>query len=441
MLTATLTFIATCDLVAAIRGRAIPTGEFPERAAAGVGWVPADLALTTFGEIGEPNPFGSLGDLRLVPAETTRISLAGHQAAGPVPERPATELVLASIAEIDGRPWRCCPRQTLIDAVAEIERRGIGLKVAFEQEFHLEGLPGASAPPFSLEAHRRAEPFGSALMEALAANGLEPETWLPEYGPDQYEITVAPTDPLRAADRAILVRALVRDLATAHGLRASFVPLRSANAVGNGVHVHVSLWSPDGEPDTVAVDGTLTRQAGAFAAGILAHAGALVAWTAPSPISGFRLRPHRWSAAAAFVGRQNREAMLRLAPMPTIGGADPGLAANLEYRACDASANPWLALAAIIRAGLAGLDAGLPAPPVIEGELEDLTAAERARLGIEQLPSDMAEALAALDADPVGRTWFDPDLLATHLGIRRTEERLLAGVSPDERCRRYADVL
>lgn len=440
-MTASFAFIATCDLVAAVRGRAIRADELAGRAGSGVGWVPADLALTSFGAIGEPNPFGSIGDLRLVPDESSRITLPASPAGTTGLQRPPTELVLATIAEIDGRSWRSCPRTALIAAIADLERRGIRLKVAFEQEFQLEGLPGGETPPFSVEAHRRAEPFGSALGAALADNGLEPETWLPEYGADQYEITVAATDPLRAADRAILVRTLVRDVASAHGLRATFVPLRSTDAVGNGVHVHLSLWDPDGRPRTIASDGSLTQEAGAFAAGILAHAAALVAWTAPSPISGLRLGPHRWSAAAGFLGRQNREAMLRLAPAPTLGGADPAAAANLEYRACDATANPWLVLAALIRAGLAGLDGGATVPPLIEGELGDRSPDERAHLGITDLPRDVESALAALEADPIARGWFDADLVSTHVAIRRTEERLLAGLDDDERCERFSRVL
>lgn len=437
-----LTFIATCDLVALTRGRAMRSAEYPDRRRTGVGWVPADLALTTFGDIASPNPFGALGDLRLLPDDEARATLPAR--AG----RPATDLVLASIVESDGRPWICCPRQALIDAVARLEAHGLRLVVSFEQEFGLSGTTGALAgsaaavAPFSVEALRAAEPFGSELVGLLHEQGLEPETWLPEYGAGQYELTLRPSDPVVAADRAILVRALVRDLASVHDLRATFAPLIRPDAAGNGVHLHFSLWDRAGQPLTLsATDGQLTEVAGRFVAGILGHAPAVVAWTAPSAISALRLAPHRWSSAAAFLGLQNREAMLRLCPVSTLGGSDPMAAANVEFRACDASANPWLALAALIRAGLEGLDRGLPTPPLIEGELDELSPTERERLGVTDLPANLDAALHALEGDPVARGWFSPDLLTTHLAVRRTELRILADATPEEQCARYAAVL
>lgn len=438
-MTETLTFIATCDLVAMTRGRLIPSRELARKLETGVGWVPADLALTSFGDIADPNPFGSLGDIRLIPDETARATLPGDAT------RPPTELVLASIVEPDGTPWAPDPRGALKAALRELDRHGLRLMVAFEQEFGLTGGPvaaraasGAAAPPFSVEAHRLVEPFGTELVRALDAAGFAPENWLPEYGLGQYEITIGPAEGLAAADRAILVQALVRDLAAAQGMRASFSPKKHPDAVGNGLHVHLSLWDRD-RPITQLPDGSLSPQAGAFAAGILAHAPALIGFTAPSVISPMRFGPHHWSSAAAFVGRQNREAMLRICPTPTVGGSDPLRAANLEYRAADATANPWLVLAALVHAGVDGLDRRLETPPVVEGELDDLPPADRSRIGA--IPPDQAAALAAIEADELARGWFAPDLVATHLAIRRTEAAILAGATPEERCRRYADVL
>ncbi len=455
-MTADLTFIATCDLVALVRGRSMRTEEYASRRASGVGWVPADLALTTFGDIASPNPFGALGDTRLLPVDGSRVTLPGDG------RRPATDLVLAAIVEPDGRPWACDPRRALVDAVAALDAHGLRLMASFEQEFGLSparsregaGAGGAagsgagvdvdrapSAAPFSIEAHRLVEPFGTELVRALHDSGLEPETWLPEYGAGQHEITVRPTDALGAADRAILVRVLVRDLAAAHGLRATFAPLVRPGAVGNGVHVHLSLWDEAGRPVTLDRSLGLTEVAGSFAGGVLAHAPAVIGWTAPSVVSALRLGPHRWSSAAAFVGRQNREAMLRVCPVPTLDGGDPLAAANLEFRACDATANPWLALAAIVRAGVDGLDRRLAAPPIVEGELEALDAAARERLGVGELPADLEAALVAIEANAAARGWFAPELVATHLAIRRTELQILAAASPEERCRRYADVI
>jgi glutamine synthetase len=434
-----LTFVATCDLVAITRGRSFPSEDGAARAAAGVGWVPADLALTTFGAIADPNPFGSLGDLRLVPVATARATLPAHD------DVPDTDLRLASIVETDGRPWACCPRTALVDAVRDLEQRfGLRVRASFEQEFTLidpVGEGAAVGAPFSIEAHRSAEPFGSRLVEALAANGLQPENWLPEYGPSQYEITLGPTDAVTAADRAVLTRAIVRDLARATGRRASFSPLIDPDGVGNGVHVHFSFWNADDEPVTMEGSGALAAEAGRFAAGVIAHAPAVVGWTAPSVISSLRLAPHRWSAAAGFVGRQTREAMVRICPTPTLGGSDPLRSANLEFRAADATANPWLTLAAIIRAGIDGLTREMAPAAVVEGEIEALGREERERLGIRELPPDVTEAMLACELDEGAATWFAPELLATHTAVRRTEASLLESVPAAERCARYAAVI
>lgn len=432
-----LLFIGTCDLAAITRGRTIRGEDAARRARTGVGWVPANLGLTTFGPIATPNPFGTLGDLRMLPVESTRIRLPGGGG------RPALDVVLADLAHPDGWAWSCDPRRALLDAVAHLEERtGLRLKVAFEQELTLEGLAGGGAP-FSIEALRAAEPFGSELVRVLHDNGLAPETWLPEYGHGQYELTMEPADPVTAADRAILSRLIVRDLAAAHGLRAVFSPLVRPDAVGNGTHVHLSLWDAHDRPVTLDPDSLqLSGVAARFAAGILAHAPALIGWTASSVISSIRLQPGRWSAGGAFLGRQNREALLRLCPLPSVAGGRPPLeAANLEFRAVDATANPWLVMAALIRAGADGLERGLPAPPIVDGEVDRLSAGERERLGIVPLPADMEAALAAIEADAAARAWFAEDLVTTHLAVRRSERTQLAGVSPEEACRRYAAVI
>ena len=431
-----LLFIGTCDLAAIVRGRTIRGEDAGRRAHTGVGWVPANLGLTTFGPIATPNPFGTRGDLRMLPVESTRVRLP---AAG---RRPAMDLVLADLVHPDGWPWPCCPRRALLDAVEHLEERtGLRLKVAFEQELTLVGLEPAA--PFSVEALRAAEPFGSHLMEVLHRNGLAPETWLPEYGHGQYELTMEPADPVTAADRAITSRVLVRDLAAAHGLHAVFSPLVRPDAVGNGTHIHLSLWDLHGRPVTLDPETLgLSVEAGRFAAGILAHAPALIGWTASSVISSIRLQPGRWSAGGAFLGRQDREALLRLCPLPSVVDGRPPLdAANLEFRAVDATANPWLALAALIRAGADGVEHALPAPPLLDGDVDTTDAAERARLGIVALPADQEAALTALETDAATRSWFAEDLVTTHLAVRRSERSQLAGLSPEEACRRYATVI
>jgi glutamine synthetase len=177
-----------------------------------------------------------------------------------------------------------------------------------------------------------------------------------------------------------------------------------------------------------------------FAAGILRHARALTALSAPSPVSGARLQPHRWSAGAVCLGERNREALLRIPALVELGGADPAAQLRLEYRGADASANPYLALGAILRAGIDGLRAALPPPPLLEGDPGELDEQEAARFGVGALPTSLEESLGALAGDETVRGWIDPQLYDAYLGIKREELRAAAELDLGEVCRRYAAI-
>jgi glutamine synthetase len=433
---AELLTLATCDLGAIVRGRSIFSAELAEHLEAGVGWVPANLALTPLGDLAEPNPFGSTGDLRLLPDPATHVRVGGEGAGS------ALELVLCDILELDGRPWECCPRSFLREALADLEELlGATVHASFEHEFQLLG-DEREALPFSLEAQRRAEPFASAAMSALVEAGVEPERFLPEFAAHQFEIPVAPAEGLEAADRSVIFREVVREIARRSGGRATFVPLLDAGQAGNGVHIHVSLRDRDGAPllyDPSRAAG-LSELGGRFAAGVLAHARALSAICAPSPVSGERLRPHHWSAGAACLAAGNREALLRIPGIAELGGMEPAQQLRLEYRGADAAANPYLALGAIVRAGLRGIRDRLPPPPLLECDPAELAEEDAARFGVGALPASLGEALEALAADREASGWLSPLLLDAYLCLKRSELAGCAELSLQESCRRYGEI-
>lgn len=426
--------ILTTDLTAITRGRAVAAGGASWRTQ-GVGWVPANASLDPFGAIASPNPWGASGDLRLRPDSATETRVTG------IPGRPPLHFVLSDITELDGSPWSCCPRSLLRAALADLAAEGWRLDAAFEQEFTLIDPDAQPAPPFSLTALRKAEPFFSDLFAALQEAQAAPETILPEYGASQFEITCGPANALAAADRAVVIREVARDLAAAGGRRLSFCPKVVPDGVGNGVHIHFSLRDAAGAPATYdpAGPGGLSAAAAAFAAGVLRHMPALCAVTAPSPVSYLRLQPHHWSAAYACLGERNREAALRICPLPA-SASDPARSFNLEYRAADATANPYLALALIVRAGLAGLRAGFDAPPLVNTDPAEMTEAQRAALGATRLPDSLSAALDALVADAAVTGWLPPPLLETYLGVKRQEIALAADAAPGELCRRYSAI-
>jgi glutamine synthetase len=421
-----LVALVCCDLGSIVRGRSVPASELARRLEAGVGWVPANLSLTPLGPLADPNPFGATGDLRLLPDPGTHV----HVPAG------------RGIVETDGRPWECCPRRFLRDSLRELEdETGVRVLASFEHEFQLL-VEAPQAPPFSLEAQRRAEPFGARLMDALAEAGVQPELVTPEYAAHQFEIPIKAAEGLAAADRSVVFKEVVRELARRHELRASFAPLLDLAGAGNGVHIHLSLLDEAGRPALydAARPACLSELGERFAAGILSHAPALSALTAPSPASAARLAPHRWSAGAVCLAPRNREALLRIPPLVALAGGDPASQLRLEYRGADATANPHLALGAVLRAGLDGVRAGLPAPPILDRDPAQLDEREAARYGVGGLPASLQDSLEALARDGTAREWMTPLLYDAYLGVKRAELEAVAALDPGEVCRRYADV-
>jgi glutamine synthetase len=430
-----LVALVCCDLGAIVRGRSLLASELAAHGDSGVGWVPANHALTPIGTLAEPNPFGSTGDLRLAPDLDTHVRV-------PAPgQGSALELVLCDIVETDGRPWQCCPRSFLRGGLEQLRAQtGLHAVASFEHEFQLlSDEPPALA--FSLEAQRRAEPFPSQVMAALLEAGAAPERFMPEYAAHQFEIPVAAAGALAAADRAVVVREVVREVARRNEVRATFTPLLDPAQAGNGVHLHISLLDDAGRPVLYDASrpGGLSDLGASFAAGVLAHAGALSAICAPSPVSAARLSPHRWSAGAACLGLRNRETLLRIPPLVASLG-EPGAQLRLEYRGADAAANPYLALGAIVRAGLDGVRRDLAPPPILEDDPSLLDEAALARHRVGGLPSSLQDALEALVLDEEARAWMTPLMYEAYVSVKRAEIAAADGEELHELCRRYAAI-
>ena len=430
-----LIMFCTSDIAGQVRGKGFPAADLETRLKTGIGWTPTNIMITAFGPIAD-SPWGALDDLILMadPETRTRVDFGDGS--------PAEHFYLGDLVNLDGTRWDCCPRSFLKSALEDLEGQGLRLLSAFEHEFYYEGAVERIGSGYNLDAMRRQGEFGAAFVSALETAGLEPESFLPEYGPRQYEVTYRPVLGVRSADRAAILRELAHATAFRLGQRASFAPMvRPDGGVGNGVHIHMSLQDLDGRPVTYDPDTPtrLSARAGSFAAGILRHLPALCAFTAPSMVSYRRLVPNKWSAAYNNLGTRDREAALRLCPVSEVAGADPADQFNMEYRAADAAANPYLALGAVVRAGLEGLAEDLPSPSDQRGVPgSDSDDHWRAR-GIERLPTSLTAALAALEADDKARAWLPEALLDAYLRYKRTEIDLMADLDLDAQCARYGE--
>lgn len=429
-----LVTVVTTDLSAITRGRSVPQGSLEKIAGTGIGWVPANLSLTPFGSIATLSPWGSSGDLRIIPDLDARSSTGATGSPTPF------DIVPGNITELDGSPWIGCTRTLLAQALSDLKAEtGLSVIATFEQEFQIFNGTFPAAHPFSLEAIRRVDPFAPQLMTALEQAGVQPEMVIAEYGEDQFEVTHAPADALSAADRCVAIREITREVARNFGWKASFAPKTAPDAVGNGVHIHFSFTDGDGNPVTYdpARPGRLSEKAGSFCAGVLRHLPAMTVLTASSVPSYYRLKPHSWSSSYTWLADRDREATLRICPTVTIGGRNPSRQFNIEYRAADSTANPYLSLAAIVRAGIEGIRATLPTPPLVSGDPTTMSQEERNALGLVRLPETLPAALLALRADPVVTNWFDPRLISSFVGVKESEIKHVEGLDTHAVCELY----
>lgn len=428
-----LIYLLWSDLVGMTRTRAVPLRDFEKRLESGLGWACAGQAMTPFEHLAD-NPWGPVDEVRQIPDPETRFEIP------PADGHPALHAVICDSRPAPGEEWGACVRSFCRNAVADLKAEtGLDLIAAFELEFLLEGPDFVTEAPFSFAAAAYQHSLLTSLEEMLSAAGVAPETVEPEYGRGQYEISCSPRAALKAADVALISCEITREAARRHGLRASFSPKPTLDHVGNGSHIHLSLADSKGR--NVTNDGAgplgLGETAARFSAGILAHMDALIAIIAPSPVSYHRLGPHHWSAGYRCIGWQNREAALRV--MPGIS-RDPEIAAkgfNLEIRAADCTASPYLALGVLARAGLEGIRRDLALPPPAKIDPAEMTEEAREEAGITPLPASLDAALEALKEDDVVRGWFPDELYESFLSIKTWEADFAKSTAPDILFARY----
>jgi glutamine synthetase len=418
-----LIFVATCDISGLTRGKGFPARELPLRLKKGVGWTGSNLMMSPFGPIWD-TPFGTAGDFMIVPDPVGEVRVDFTDGSA------VEHFFLGDICNIDGSAWECCPRDFLRRAVRQLEEvASLHLIAAFEQEFFYTGTSDRPGDAYALGAFRRQNTFGENFIAALRAAGVVPDTFLAEYGPRQFEVTVMPQPALTAADHAVVTREMARAAAHRLGHRVIFSPKPDPDFVGNGVHIHMSLVDAAGRPATHSPGERLdlSKPAQHFFAGVLHHMPAICAITAPSPVSYLRLVPNTWAPTVIDVLRQDRGASLRVCPIFAAETPDEVTRQfHVEFRVTDAAASPYLALGAVIFAGADGIRRALPLPA---------TSGTSA-----MLPRSLPEALDRLAASETVAGWFGPTHFDAYLRFKRVEAEKMAGLPHPELCARYAEV-
>jgi glutamine synthetase len=356
---------------------------------------------------------------------------------------PVEHFAIGNIRHTDGRPWEYCTRSILIEALQRLERvSGLTLFGAFEHEFQFRGRPSPLGDAFSLAGFRTERAFAESLIAAMRDAGVTPDTFMKEFGTGQYEVTMGPQRGVTIADHSLITREMVQAVAHRLDHKVTFTPIRDPASVGNGVHIHMSFLSADGTPATYdpARRHELSKPAGQFIAGILKYLDAFVAITAPSVVSYLRLTPHRWSAAFNNLGYRDREASVRICPVSDLSDIAKAAQFNFEFRAADATASPYLQLAALVHAGVQGIEEELEVPEATQEDLSLLDAAALQARGYVRLPQTLENALARFQANPVVTGWFPKGFAETYVKHKEGEIAFLKGRNQAEICAAYEEV-
>ena len=252
-------------------------------------------------------------------------------------------------------------------------------------------------------------------MLALESMGFEVEASHHEVAPGQHEIDFKYDDALVAADRVATLKVVTRTIAARHGLHATFMPKPIYGIAGNGMHTHISLvtergnafYDPDGPYQLSAV-------ALHFIAGLLHHARGFTAVTNPLVNSYKRLVPGYEAPVYISWSAQNRSALVRVP-------AGRGPATRVELRSPDPSANPYLAFAAVIAAGLDGIRQRMEPPQSHDENIYQMSPERRRELGIRSLPGSLEEALEELVRDEVVVRTLGPHVFSRFVEAKRIE--------------------
>ncbi len=431
------------DIHGVAKGKLLPLTHLDDLLTQGVGFAGASIAGTGLPRVGPRAEYCARGNA------STAIAL---------PWMPGVARI-ACDGFVNGQPFDACPRQVLKRAVARLAERGWHLRTGIEPEFFLlrrdgdRWLPADAQdrlhkPSYDLRSLARQQGFLHELQSALAACGLDVLQIDHGDAQGQYELNFGFDEAVVSADHLMLFKLAGRALAEAQGMVFSMMPKPFPDRPGSGMHFHVSLWSdwnpkrPDNAHNVFVPhrsDGSadhersLSPTGRQFIAGVMAHSAALTALVAPTVNSYKRLRVYpslsgtSWAPAYVAQGPHNRSAALR-----TLHG-------RFEWRVPDASANPYLATAALIAAGLDGIDRKLEPPPECSEDLFELTPAQVRERGIALLPQFMGEALDALQADELICTMLGETLTQQFLQLKRAEVTEYRQHVSDWELQRYAE--
>ena len=406
-------FAQFTDIHGAAKGKLIPLAHLDDIVYPGAGFSGPSIWGTGLPRNGPRSEYYGRADLSTLQAMPwlpgyARVVLDGHVA---------------------GQPFDVCPRQILRKQVERLAKHGWTLNAGLEPEFFLlqKGQNGYNAesadtlekPSYDTKSLLRRRFFLEKLTASLDQCGLGVFQIDHEDATGQFEVNYQYADALKAADNFMLFKMAAHHIAEEEGLLFSMMPKPFADRPGSGLHFHLSLTGEDGKQ--VFGDEKDSREAGLsplayhFMAGLLRHAPALTALCAPTVNSykrlmcGQSLSGTSWAPAFIGYGNNNRTTVARVVYQ------------RIEWRLPDSSANPYLALAGVIAAGLDGIENSLEAGEPVNQDVYEMSDARRAELGLKILPQNLGEAAAALQADTTLVAALGEDFVKEFVALKRAE--------------------
>ncbi|ABM11451.1 MULTISPECIES: glutamine synthetase family protein [Mycolicibacterium] len=382
------------------------------------------------------NAANGWADIRLIPDLTTLRR---------VPWEPNVALVICDAYESHSDTMlSVAPRTILRRQIERARQQGLTFKFASELEFFLSATPPRQAwelgyqdlkmlsdyrSDYQMIQSSRDDWFIERIRNQMPGFGVSIESSKPEWGLGQQEVTLDYCDTLEMADRHVLFKYGVKQLAHAADLTVTFMAKPKIDDVGSSCHLHVSMWSTDGEPLSWSTEpgGGMSATFGSFVAGQLTHATDIALLFAPTVNSYKRFQPDQFAGTAIALGNDNRSCAFRL-----VGG---GPSFRVENRIPGGDVNPYYAYSATIAAGLAGIEHELPAPGIFDGNAWN-------GQDVPIVPTSMHEALRLFAECKMARTAFGDEVF-DHL-LASSQSELVAfdshTVTDWEKCRYYERV-
>ncbi|MBI3920067.1 MAG: glutamine synthetase [Armatimonadetes bacterium] len=415
--------IVWCDVHGLARGKVVSRRKFFDELHQGITFSIASLFMDLRGDVVDPSlqaaKTGWTSCYACPELETLHLC----------PTEPRTAEVLAHLHRAGDKQIACVPRTALDQVLGKAARLGFHFLIGSELEFYLlEGEAWTVLPPgkncYRLLRGGQEKRFLTAVQEALQRAQLNFEATMFEDGPGQCEIVLFPTPALQHADQVFQVKTLIKSLAAAQGLTATFLSKPVEGESGSGYHIHQTLVAP-GETHSLFDESRFgelaTTRISNYTAGQLIHFPELSAFLLPTVNAYKRIRTRGAKPLALTWGEDNRTVALRVLGKDTLD-------ARVENRVSGGEANPYLAIATSIAAGVQGMVEEEALPPATEGNAFENNCDGKT------FPANLGEALDRLEASQVARSWLGHEMIDHFVTLKRSEwERFLRSVTDWEK--------